>query len=149
MDNDLANWLSKDSYNLFITVSLRQAIQRHDGTWRYLNSDEIKRTAWILRDRYTKAIMGKRARLPFLVFCEGGSPTKRYHLHIITAAKPDVPLRNQADTFRSIAERLEWVYHEIDIRSIAPEEQERVIRYSLKEGDGAFIPEASYVPQSE
>jgi hypothetical protein len=41
---------------------------------------------------------------------------------------------------------LDWVYNEMDIRQIEAETRRRVIAYSLKEGVGAFIPEASYVP---
>jgi hypothetical protein len=140
------NWLASTEYDLFSTISLRQGIQRDDGTWQWLTLDDIQNTAWLLRDRYTKALLKKKQKLPFLVFREGEIGTKRFHLHIMMGSTDKMTLREQADLFRFQATKLRWVYHEIDVRSIEPTTTPRLIDYCLKEGTGAFIPEASYIP---
>lgn len=145
MRQDLINWLSTTECDLFITTTLRQARKSDDGYWQQISHDDIRRTAWILRDRYTKAVVGKNRNLPFLAFWEGDGSDKRFHLHILTATINDLTHREHAELFRKVAARMEWVYNEIDARSIKPNEHGRVIAYSLKQGTAAFIPEASFI----
>lgn len=145
MKQHLIDWLSTKDYDLFITASLRQARQTDDGYWQRISHDDIRRTAWILRDRYTKAVVGKNRKLPFLAFWEGDGSDKRFHLHILTATTKDLSHREHAESFRRVAARMEWVYDEIDARSINPNEHSRVIGYSLKQGTASFIPEASFI----
>ena len=71
---------------------------------------------------------------------------KRKHLHIATFKPMEILFYVFSDTLRSKAMELDWVYNEIDIRPIEADTERRVIAYSLKEGMGAFIPEASFVP---
>jgi hypothetical protein len=49
--------------------------------------------------------------------------------------------------FRRIAGRLDWVYDEIDFRTIQSGTARAILQYSLKEGVDAFVPEASFVPE--
>ena len=146
MKTEINDWLSDTPLNVFATVSLRQGIQNDNGTWSRITPEQITRTAWLLRDRFTKAFIGKRKQLPFLVFAEGDGTIKRHHLHILTFVPKDRSLREFVDTFRFQALKLDWVYNEIDIQPIQPGAECKVLHYSLKEGMGAFLPEASCVP---
>jgi hypothetical protein len=146
LKKEYRNWLASREYDLFASVTLRQGIQRDHGTWLRITPEDIRKTAWLLRDRYTKALVGKYQKLPFLAFQEGDGRIKRYHLHIMVASTDRMTLRDQSDLFRFTAMKLDWVYNEIKIRSIKNQNTPQVISYSLKEGTGAFIPEASFVP---
>ena len=146
MKHELVDWLSKSPVNVFATVSLKQGIQRDDGGWANLTHEHITKTAWLLRDRLTKAVVGKKSKIPFLVFVEGDGVVKRKHLHIVTLKPMGIQFSEFSDTFRFKAMGLDWVYNEIDIRPIVADTERRVIAYSLKEGMGAFIPEASFIP---
>ena len=145
MKFELLKWLSQADADIFATVSLKQAIHSDEGSWTRITPEQIKRTAWLLRDRLMKATVGKKKRLPFLAFVEGDGDIKRFHLHIITQKPSDMAFVEYSDTFRFTAKRLDWVYDEIDIRPIETGSKRHVISYSLKEGIGAFIPEASFI----
>jgi len=134
--------------NVFITVTLKQARPADDGRLYYMTSDLQRSTAFILRDRVTASLVGKKRKdtIPFLVFGEGDGIAKRHHLHILTVIPPDVPFEDYSAMFREKALRLDWVYNEIDVRLIRPGTDRVLIKYSLKEGLDAFIPEASFVP---
>ncbi len=110
MKKEYRNWLSSTEYELFASVTLRQGIQRDDGTWLRITPDDIRKTAWLLRDRYTKALVGKY-QIPFLAFQEGDGLIKRYHLHIMMASTDQMTLREQGDLFRFTAMKLDWVYN--------------------------------------
>ena len=146
MKYELIDWLSSSPLNVFATVSLKQGIKHDDGCWASITNEHITKTAWLLRDRVTKAVVGKKAKIPFLVFVEGDGVVKRKHLHIATFKPMGIQFYEFSDTFRFKAMGLDWVYNEIDIRPIEADTERRVIAYSLKEGMGAFIPEASFVP---
>lgn len=155
MKTDLINWLERPEIDYFLTVTLRQAVLTDDGCWRSITPDDVKKTAWLLRDRFSKALVGpaafKRRRCPtFVVFAEGDGRNKRYHLHIAASKPSDVSEYDYADVFRRTAKRLDWVYDEIDIRPVDRRlggNVRAVIAYSLKEGAEAFLPEASFVPE--
>ena len=146
MKNELKEWLSEYDIDVFATVTLKQAIRSDQGAWVRIGFDNIKHTGWILRDRISKAMRSGRNCPPFLVFYEGDGDLKRYHLHIATKKPSDMSLVDYSDTFRRIAKRLHWVYDQIDIFQFHAAEAKSVIGYSLKEGAGAFIPEASFLP---
>lgn len=146
MKKEYRDWLASTEYDLFAGVTLRQGIQRDDGTWLRITPEDIRKTAWLLRDRYTKALLGKSQKLPFLAFCEGDGFIKRYHLHIVMGSTDQMTLRDQSDLFRFTAIKFDWIYKEINICSIKNRTIPRVLNYNLKEGIGAFIPEASFVP---
>lgn len=144
----LKKWLSEKNTDLFATVTLKQAIKKDDGTYLRICSDDIRRTAWLLRDRFLRSIHGrKQAKIePFLVFVEGDGLMKRYHLHIALNASQKIPLEEFTLRFKETAGSLEWVFNEIDVRPIDAGTSGRVISYSLKEGISSFLPEASNVP---
>lgn len=146
LKKELLDWVSGSSLNVFVTVSLKQGIENEVGLWSRLTREQTIKTAWLLRDRFTKAVVGKRKKLPFLVFAEGEGFLKRRHLHIVTALPSEMLFLDFSDKFRFQALKLDWVYNEIDVRLIGAGDQRRVIAYSLKEGTEAFLPEASYVP---
>ena len=149
MKSELIKWLSESNVDVFATVSLKQGIKSDDGLWSRLTSEQVTKTAWLLRDRVTKAAVGHKKKIPFFAFSEGDGSLKRRHLHIIMKCPPHSNFFDFADLFRTKAMGLDWVYNEIDIRPLEAETQRRVIAYSLKEGVGAFIPEASYIsPQN-
>ena len=147
------SWLSSPDLNVFATVTLRQsrATDHHNRCW--ITTEDITRTAWLLRDRLTKKLLPAGAArrgdgITFLPFREGNGFEKRYHLHIVTT-KPDLMAWEEYKAaFLSVASRLDWVYDEIDLRRLENHHQDepnRVIAYSLKEGTDAFIPEAAFV----
>jgi len=136
--------LLETDFNVFATVSLRQGIKNDNGTWSRITPEQITRTAWLLRDRFTKAFVGKRKQLPFLAFAEGDGAVKRHHLHILTFVPNDKCLLDFVDTFRFQALKLDWVYNEIDIQQIKPGTENVLLNYSLKEGMDAFLAEVGW-----
>ena len=146
MKKKLLDWLSLSKPTVFVTVSLKQGIENENGGWSRLTAEHIRKTAWILRDRVTKSVVGKKQRLQFIVFYEGDGTLKRYHLHIATIVPNGMSFREFSDRFHYQAAKLDWIYNEIDIRPIDTNTHQRIIAYSLKEGMDAFIPEASFVP---
>ena len=53
--------------------------------------------------------MGKKAKIPFLVFVEGDGVVKRKHLHIATFKPMGIQFYEFSDTFRFKAIGLDWV----------------------------------------
>jgi len=146
MKTNYVNWLASNEVDIFVTVTLKQSILNNEGVWVPISQEDIRKTAWILRDRVMKAVGGRRRKFPFFVFSEGDGYLTRSHLHIVTKRPPNLELSSFRIFFREKSARLDWVYDEIDVREISPQTQHRVISYSLKGGTGAFIPEASWVP---
>ena len=146
MKRELLDWLSTSMVDAFATISLKQGIENADGHWSRLTTEHAVRTGWLLRDRLTKAVVGKKQKIPFLVFSEGDGTIKRRHLHIATQVPDNMRFQEFADMLRFKAVKLDWVYNEIDIRPIIDGTARRAIAYSLKEGIEAFIPEASFIP---
>jgi hypothetical protein len=145
MRKALLNWIDSHDYNLFITITLRQSITSDAGHKVYIDDENVRKTAWILRDRILKSLKCESKKKVYLAFKECGSLcNKRYHLHIVTYKPDNMNIAEYENKFRSKANRLDWVYNEIDIREIRSGEARQVLSYSLKEGVKAFIPEASY-----
>lgn len=145
MNKHYINWLTIEQYNIFATITLKQAFLSDAGTWQPLRSEDVRKTAWIFRDRFAKKLIGRKKTLPFLVFEEGKADFKRNHLHIVTVMPTSFSFSKYKALFLETAAKLDWVHKEIDVREIEPKTQRRVISYSLKEGVGALIPEASWV----
>jgi hypothetical protein len=152
---ELQHWLSRSNFDILCTVSLKQGLPigcnsaaQDSIIWSRISDADIERTAWILRDRFTKAAFGKRnnKRYPFLVFREGDGAQKRFHLHFLTVRPSDISFENFEMRFRSAALGLDWVYNEIDVRAVEDGTANRVLGYCLKEGQDAFLPAASFVP---
>jgi hypothetical protein len=150
----ISNWLGSDCLNVFVTVTLKKSIWIENTKGEYILApiagEHVRKVGWLIRDRVSKMTYGTRAFKnkkvpPFLVFTEYDS-SDRPHLHII-ASMPSFMDENEYNAnFRSIANKIDWVYNQIDIRPIAKNEVSKVIRYSLKSGFEAFIPEASFIP---
>lgn len=137
-------WLSDQGANVFVTVTLKKAILNDQGFWVRLNEDHVKKTAWLLRDRVTKALVGHKQKINYLSFTEGDGDLKRFHLHLAISKPKEISVEIFDENFRRTALRLDWVYNEIDIKHIHVEDNRNIISYSLKEGAGSFLPEASY-----
>lgn len=146
LKSNYIKWLSDNPVDIYATVTLKKAILNNEGFWIRLTPELVSKTAWLLRDRLTKALVGKKRKIAFMPFVEGDGDLKRMHLHIAVEKPSEYSLLEFSDVFRATAIRLDWVYNEIDIREIRPKTQKRVVAYSLKEGCGAFLPEASYLP---
>ena len=153
--SSLQSWLGRDELDIFATVTLRKCrwYTSNDSYFhlKSLDSDEVRKVGWLLRDRVSKAAHGSRAFKnkmlpPFLTFYEL-SGDNRPHFHILTSKPTSMSDEEYRDLFNSTASRLEWVYDQIDVRAIRSGDVERVISYSLKTGSEAFITEASFIPQ--
>ena len=139
---------------MFGTVTLRQSRISESGAIQWLKPEDVRKTAWLLRDRLNKRLLPSRlvkkgGGMTFLPFMEGDGFQKRVHIHLVTAKPEDMPWAEYRVMLLDVTRRLDWVYHEIDLRQIErPYENElsRVISYVLKEGTDAFIAEAAYVP---
>jgi hypothetical protein len=147
--DDLIEWLGGHKPNVFATVTLKQGRPHDGGGWTHISPEDMRETAWLLRDRVAKGLVGHKRRIPFLVFKEGDGWIKRYHLHITACLPEDINIARFSSVLREKAQRLDWVYGEIDVRPIEPNTENRVLKYCLKEGFDALLPEASYVPSED
>ena len=150
----ICEWLNSDQLNVFATITLKKSIwiQSFGGDYilQSITGEHIRKVGWLIRDRVSKMAYGTRAFKnknipPFLVFNEYDS-SDRPHLHIIASMPICMDAFEYNTKFYSIANNLDWVYNQIDIRAIAKGEAIKVIRYSLKSGSEAFLPEASFIP---
>lgn len=146
MRREFERWLSGYDFDVIVTVSLKQALPAQDGTVVRISQEDVRRTGWLLRDRTTRRLFGKKEKVPFLVFAENGFGEKRHHLHVLTFKPNDMDLAEYKAKFVDVARRLEWVHKEIDIRPIQGRSSPNVVKYSLKEGADALIVEASCLP---
>lgn len=176
----MLNWLNSSNLEVFATVSLKQAISEthqvfwkdeqwrelspvhFDSTlakvnacagWRRITNEDIRRTAWLLRDRVGRALFGRACRHKrFLTFHHDGNGSKRHHLHIVSEKPSGMMLIDIAERFREASSKLDWVYDQQDIRAIEIGTSRAVLEYSLRDGSralcDAFMPEASFVPAS-
>jgi hypothetical protein len=141
------NWLSSvGGLDVFITITLKQALRNQEGALVWITPEEIQKTAKVLRNHITRKTIGRRKITPFIVFREGGTDEKRFHLHILTAIPEWMSFEDFSNLIRFKADRLDWVYNEIDIRPIKKGTHHSVVSYTFKEGSDAFLPEASSLP---
>src|SRR5271155_3757601 len=115
---ELARWLESPQLDVFATITLKQAIPTYGGCCWRLKREDIAKTAWLLRDRFTKRLVGCRAFrkgkiLPFLAFVEGDGRGKRFHLHTVMAKPHDIGTEQYDLAFRQTAQRLDWVHDRI------------------------------------
>lgn len=151
LESAFRTWLTKRPHcHAFVTVTFKQAVRNDHRSITRITREHCVSSLWILRDRVTKALLGERRyraghRLKFLPFVEGGDDGKRLHAHICVEAPAELTLDEFEQRFVAAAMRLDWVYREIDIRAIdpSPASVNRLIKYVLKEGVGAFVPEAA------
>jgi hypothetical protein len=146
----LSDWINTHAdFDTFITLTLKQRLPLSQGGSIPLTDEECVRTAWIFRDRLSKALLGSgRTRagkgVPTAVFLEGDGRTLRRHLHLVIQ-RPDANaslMWVKARTNKA-AENLQWVYKERDLRPIVYGRPEFVTNYCLKYGTDRFLPEAS------
>jgi hypothetical protein len=147
VNDDYINWFLSQDVDVFATITLTQGIQR-DFALELLRVESAENTAWKLRDRIMKRVVGPAAyrakvRLPFIVMCEGDGILKRRHLHILTKKPEHMPFEEYEDEFLQSLHKLEWVRKENKVEPI--DSVHATIRYVLKEGSDAFLPGASYL----
>ena len=146
----LANWIcGSANFNTFITLTLKQGLldDTFRGQVRLINRDDCVRTAWLFRDRLTQRLLRSSRRrggprLPLAAFVEGGD-VKRFHLHFVVARPDETTITRFRTAVCHVTEKLDWVHDKIDTREILYACPEAVVRYCLKEGTDAFLPEAS------
>jgi hypothetical protein len=151
--SDFQKWIGCPSLNMFVTATLKQGISSPHGYPIPICQHDVVRTAWLLRDRSVKNLIGKSAfkrgeRLGFLAFAEGDGLIKRRHLHVLSQVPPGVSPAEYHHLIKAIASRLEWVHREIHVEALtygASGRGHEPIRYCLKEGFDAFLPEASFL----
>lgn len=157
LKTDYIDWLDAPNLNVFITVTLKQALPNVNGGWVRISDSDIEKTARLLRDRFTKRIVGtgayrRRERPDFLVFIEGDGLITRRHLHIIAERPEEINQQEYDAAFRQTASRLEWVYQEIDIRPLTYRRGETeatgALRYAFKNGIDGFNLNASFFRSS-
>lgn len=149
----MVRWLEDQRIDTLATVTLKQALPNEGGGLTMITDDIRKRTAWICRDRVTKAVIGQTSyrrgdRIPFLVFGEGGDGIIRSHLHILIGRPECMSIDDFRTAFVGQVRGINWVHNEIDIKAITHGTDDRVIKYCLKEGLDAFCPEASALPDT-
>lgn len=142
-----ADWLIKaDQFNVFATVTLKQAIYRQDGNQHFVSKEECSKTACVLRDRVSNKVLGRTRfkhgeRLDWATFIESGFGEKRFHLHLMIGKTNQVTHEEFEQTFRNVCGRLVWVHNQIDVQEIKNVEgsgQRAVAFYCLKEGIDAL-----------
>lgn len=150
----LSEWLSSIAdYDVFVTVTFKQAILNDEGGLARLTEDECRKTLRILRDRVTKNVLGNaRYRsgetMIFVPCLEQGHGIKRLHSHICIKRPSGISLDSFKSNFMSAVSTLDWVHKQIDFREASDSgaaNSLRLIRYSLKEGLDAFVPEAASI----
>lgn len=154
--DDYVAWLDSPRLNVFITVTLKQALPNVNGNWVSIRETDIMTTGQFLRDRFTKRIIGtaryRRKQFPlFMVFAEGDRMITRHRLHIVAERPEFINYEEYCYRFKNTAARFEWVYNQIHIEPLTYRRGETeatgCIRYSMKNGTDKFLPEASFTPQ--
>lgn len=135
---------------MLATFTFKQAIVGDDGTWTPATRERCTSTCWLVRDRVGKALLPRSAyragqRVKTLAFIEGGDGVKRWHAHLCFAVPPGIPAAEFEARARGATARLDWLRPEMDFRTIRPGSLPRALAYLVKEGEGAFAPEASCV----
>ncbi len=128
----LIQWLDAPSLNVFATITLKQALPlgREGVRWQPITMGDVQRTAWIIRDRVSRKVFGRRFKYqPFLTFHHGGGETdKRHHLHFVAYRPAAQSLGEYAEIFNKVGKHLIWVYEREDFRPIEPGTERTVIQ---------------------
>lgn len=144
LDGILTNWLDADEYKVFLTVTLKKSLVDPKTKWGLpLKEEHIIRTGKFLRNSITEWLTGRHGRLNFLTFYEVGSFDQRPHLHILFDNPNGVPFGRIKGFVQSIIldRKNPWLREQWDVRQIP--DQLGLLKYTLKNGNRAFIPEAS------
>ena len=150
----LADWLTKNGqFNVFATVTLKQAIVRDDGIRQFVSREECSKTSCFLRDRVSNKVIGrtrykKGERLDWAPVIESGFGEKRFHLHLMIGKPDEIPHEEFEQKFRDVCDQSIWVYRQIDIqeiRDIKGNGCRAVAFYSLKEGIDALDLRSSFL----
>ena len=142
-------WLEESKANVAITITLKQGLPLGNGRFEPLTDHKAIQTARLISERITKGLVGTRGyqkrgeRLPFLVFLEGDRFTRK-HFHIAAVRPPETSFSEYEAFARSKIEKLNWVYNQHVSKEITG--IRGWIKYDLKNGIDAFIPEASILP---
>jgi len=168
------NWLSDPRINMWVTVSLRQALSplrsqfwkdegwrnvplrqrdqacklvQSTGDWIRITPELVASAAWRLRDRATKAVSRKlyREKWPFLTFHHFESGIIRHHLHIACCRPENMPPDEFEERFTRAAKHIEWVYNDFKFVQIEPGTINQVIEYGASSPDN-FLASASFAP---
>src|SRR5271169_5995172 len=75
----------------FVTPTFKQAFLSAGGNLWHISRDAVRKTLWLLRDRLTKLILGRKGKLDFVPFIEDGRGLKRFHAHVIVRVPDSVP----------------------------------------------------------
>jgi hypothetical protein len=142
------DWLVGEDVDVFATVTMKQAIRRKTPkgvVFEPLTKGIVEKTAWVIRDRITKRVLGSakyRAglRLRFIPMCEGNGGDKRLHLHVCTQKPYDMSFDEYELKFRKSIKDLEWLREIVEVRPL--DSKYAAITYTLKEGFDAFLPKA-------
>ena len=143
----LADWLTKNGqFNVFATVTLKQAVCGRDGGLQFNSKERCSGTACLLRDWVSKEVIGQRRyrhgeRLEWATFIESGFGDKRFHLHLMINKSDEITHEEFEQKFRYVCGRLDWVHKQIDIQQIKDIEgngRRAVAFYCLKEGIDAL-----------
>jgi hypothetical protein len=142
------DWLAEEDVDVFATVTMKQAIRRKTPkgvVFEPLTKGIVEKTAWVIRDRITKRVLGSakyRAdlKLPFIPVCEGNGGGKRLHLHVCTKKPHDMSFDEYEMKFRKSIKNLEWLHKIVEVKPI--DSKYAAITYTLKEGFDAFLPKA-------
>jgi hypothetical protein len=128
---------------VFVTVTLKQGIRNDAGSWTRITREDCDRTCLLLCQRLSKAIRhgryGRKYRRsnrdPDLIpVVEGDGDLKRFHLHIDVEKPDEMPIEEFSALVHKIARKLDWVYHEIDVRPIETGTELNTLEYILKTG---------------
>lgn len=149
----LVDWLTKNGqFNVFATVTLKQAIVRDDGFWQFISREECSKTSCFLRDRVSNKVIGrtrykKGERLDWAPFIHFGLGEKRFHLHLMMGNPDEITHEEFKTVFDGVCDQSIWVYEQIDfkeIRDIKGNGRRAVAFYSLRERTDAFDWQSSF-----
>jgi len=145
-NNDYVAWLNQNRYRIFLTVTLREYTKTPNGIMVFLTEEDVLRTAKYLRNGITRKLTGRRGRLDFDAFREGGSNGpmeigKSPHLHILFDNPNNVLFRQLKTAIVPIIDKSLWTNVEWDIRPVY--DQQGLLEYTLKKGPSSYLPEAA------
>ena len=147
---------SRATFNVFLTVTLRQALINDGLGFTWISEDDCRKAAWLLRDRLTKKVnksagLARSTRLPFAVFIEGYGRFERFHFHALSVKPDNVSFAQYQCLIMDVCGKLDWVYRKVKVQPIDFSDSDAVpvITYCLKkegiEGRWSFCPEASFL----
>jgi hypothetical protein len=108
---NFVDWISgQGRFDTWITVTLKQ--RTHDKLSRKITEDDVRRTAWILRDRITR-----HRKLNWVTFIHGGDVC-RYHLHIMMERQKNKTAEDIHNKIMELKRILIWIYDIVEVKNI-------------------------------